>query len=129
MRATVFLISLLGFIGSAHGAPITLICNGSLTLDGKQSDIVRETAIVDMDRRMLKPPLYPEFPITAVKENDITFGSEMTNLSASGGLDRVSGTLYFNAMLPAERKNLQAGGTFKFIAWMSAKCVPAQRMF
>jgi hypothetical protein len=34
-----------------------------------------------------------------------------------------------NVMRPNERKNLQAGGTVHFLAWMTARCALAQRMF
>jgi hypothetical protein len=41
----------------------------------------------------------------------------------------VSGNLSMNVMKPSERKMLQAGETAHFLAWMTAKCAPAQRLF
>jgi hypothetical protein len=115
--------------GPAHANPVTLICNGHLTLDGKQANIGGETAILDLEKRSFKPPMYPEFPLIRIGENDLSFGSEVPNLSTWGNLDRVSGNLTMNVMRPGERKALQAGGTAHFLAWMEAKCAPAQRMF
>ena len=129
MRIAIILITGLGLAGSAQAAPLTLLCSGSLTLDGKESKIDRETAILDLDGRSFKPPLYPEFPVTRIGESDLSFGSELPNLSTWGTLDRVSGSLSMNVMKPSERKSLQAGKGAKFLAWMTAKCVPAQRMF
>jgi hypothetical protein len=128
MRIALALIVCLG-AGTAHAAPVTLICNGSLTADGKEIPVNAETAVVDLEKRTFKPPLYPEFPLTKVGENDVSFGSELPNYSAWGSLDRVSGSLSMNVMRPDERKRLQAGGSVRFLAWMAAKCTPAQRMF
>jgi hypothetical protein len=129
MRIGAVLVACLGLAGTAHGNAVTLICSGSLTADGKQVNIGGETAILDLEKRSFKPPLYPEFPLTRVGESDLSFGSELPNLSTWGSLDRVSGSLAMNVMRPSERKTLQAGGTAHFLAWMSAKCAPAQRMF
>jgi hypothetical protein len=129
MRIAVILIAGLGLAGSAQAAPMTLLCTGSLTLEGTQSKIDRETAILDLEKRSFKPPLYPEFPVTRISESDVSFGSELPNLSTLGNLDRISGSLSMNVMRPSDRKTLQAGGTAKFLAWMTAKCAPAQRMF
>jgi len=122
-------VACLGLAGTAHAAPVTLICTGSLTADGKQIPVNGETAIVDLEKRTFKPPLYPEFPLIRVGESDMSFGSEFPALSTWGSLDSVSGSLSMNVMRPSERKSLQAGGTVHFLAWMSAKCAPGQRMF
>ena len=127
MRIAVFIACLLA--GTVHAAPLTLICNGSLTADGKQIPINGETAIVDLENRTFKPPMYQEFPLTRVGESDLSFGSELPTLSTWGSLDRVSGSLSMNVLRPDERKKLQAGGSAHFLAWMSGKCAPAQRMF
>jgi hypothetical protein len=129
VSGTAFFIIGIGLIGAAHANPVTLICNGHLTMDGKQVDIGGETAILDLEKRSFKPPLYHEFPLIRVGESDLSFGSELPNLSTWGNLDRVSGNLSMNVMRPGERKTLQAGGTAHFLAWISAKCAPAQRMF
>jgi hypothetical protein len=129
MRLGAVFVACLGLAETAHASPVTLICNGSLTADGKQIPISGETAILDLEKRSFKPPLYPEFPLIRVGESDLSFGSELPNLSTWGNLDRVSGSLSMNVMRPNERKSLQAGGTAHFLAWMSAKCAPAQRMF
>ena len=100
-----------------------------MTLDNTQQPIERETAILDIPNRTFKPPLYPEFPLIRVRETDATFGSELPSLSTWGSIDRISGSLTMNVMRPDERKSLQLGGTVRFLAWMTAKCVPAQRMF
>lgn len=113
----------------ASASPMTLICNGSLTLNGKPLSINAETAILDLEERSFKPPLYPEFALTRVGESDVSFGSELPTLSTWGNLDRVSGSLSMNVMSPSDRKKLQAGGSAQFLAWMTAKCAPAQRMF
>jgi hypothetical protein len=81
MRIEALLVICHGLIGPAHAAPVTLICDGNLTADGKQINIGGETAILDIERTSFKPPLYPEFPLTRVGENDLTFGSELSNLS------------------------------------------------
>jgi hypothetical protein len=119
----------LALSGTAHAAPLTLLCTGNLTLDGKQSNIDRETAILDLDGQTFKPPLYPAFPLILVGESDLSFGNDAPSLSTWGSLDRVSGSLSMNVMRPDERKKLQGGGAARFLAWMTAKCVPAQRMF
>ncbi|MCX7310320.1 MAG: hypothetical protein NTV56_00985 [Alphaproteobacteria bacterium] len=125
--AVVFMVA--GWAGIALAAPLTLVCTGTLTLGNDTTPFDRESAIVDLERRTIKPPLYPEFSITIVKENDITFGNELTSLSTWGGLDRVSGKLTLNVLRPADRKSLMTGGSVHFLALMEAKCVPAQRMF
>jgi hypothetical protein len=119
----------LALTGTADANPVTLICNGHLTLDGKQIDVGGETAILDIEKRSFKPPLYPEFSLIRLGESDLTFGNEAATLSTWGDLDRVSGSLSMSVMRPSERKALQAGGSAHFLAWMSAKCLPAQRMF
>lgn len=126
-----YVLALIGSIlaGSADAAPMTLICSGSFTLEGKQSNIDRETAILDLENKTFKPPLYPEYPLTRVGENDITYGTESSTISLAGSLDRISGSLSLNVMTPADRKTLAAGGSVKFIAWMTGKCSPAKRMF
>lgn len=129
MRIALVFAVCMGFTGTAYAAPVTLLCNGSLTADGKQIPISGETAIIDLEKRTFKPPMYSEFPLTRVGENDLSFGSELPTLSTWGSLDRVSGSLAMNVMRPDARKALQAGGTVNFLAWMSGKCVPAQRMF
>jgi hypothetical protein len=129
MRIAAYFLICLGLAGTAHANPVTLICNGHLTMDGKQMDIGGETAILDLEKRSFKPPMYPEFPLIRVGDSDLSFGSELPNLSTWGNLDRVSGNLSMNVMRPSERKALQAGGTAHFLAWISAKCAPAQRMF
>jgi hypothetical protein len=125
----ILVVACFGLAGAAHAGPVTLVCTGSLTLDGNESKIDRETAILDLENRSFKPPLYPAFPLTRVGETDLTFGTESANLSSWGSLDRVSGALSMNVMRPSERKKLQAGEATKFLAWMTAKCAPAQRMF
>ena len=129
MRIAAFFAISFGLAGIADAKPVTLICNGNLTADGKQTPISGETAILDIEKQSFKPPLYPEFPLIRVGESDLSFGSELPNLSSWGNLDRISGSLSMNVMRPTERKTLQAGGTAHFLAWMSAKCAPAQRMF
>jgi hypothetical protein len=120
----------LGWIGIAHANPVTLICNGHLTMNGKQIDIGGETAILDIEKRSFKPPLfYPEFPLIRVGESNLSFGSELPDVSTWGNLDRVSGNLSMNVMRPSDRKILEAGGSVHFLAWMTAKCAPAPRMF
>jgi hypothetical protein len=64
-----------------HANPVTLICHGSLTAGGKQVNIRGETAILDLENRSFKPPMYSAFPLTRVGENDLSFGSELPNLS------------------------------------------------
>ena len=108
---------------------MSLICTGNITLDGKQSPIDRETAILDLEKPSFKPPLYQEFPLIRIGESDVSFGSELPSLSTWGSLDRISGSLSMNVMRPSERRALQAGGSAKFLVWMTAKCAPAKRMF
>jgi hypothetical protein len=130
MRKAAFVVCL-AFVGagSVHANPVTLVCKGTLNLDGKPADIDGETAILDLERRSFKPPLYVHFPLLRVDETDVTFGSELPTLSTWGSLDRISGTLSMNVMKPNERQSLRAGRAAHFIASMSAKCTPAQRMF
>jgi hypothetical protein len=119
----------LGFAGTAHATPVTLICYGKLIKGGYTMKVGGETAILDMEARTFKPPMYPEFPLTRTSETDLFFGSELPNLSTWGNLDRVSGTLTMNVMIPSERRNLQAGTTAHWLDWLDAKCAPAQKMF
>ena len=131
MRILAFFALSLGLTISVAAAPVTLVCSGSLTLENNPpAKIDRETAILDIERRTFRPPMYPsEFPLIRIEESIVSFGSELPNVSTWGSLDRVSGTLAMNTMKPSERKTLKAGGTAKSLAWMTAKCVPAQRMF
>jgi hypothetical protein len=129
MRIAAFIVACLGLAGTANANPVTLVCRGHITMDGKQADIDGETAILDLEKRSFKPPMYQEFPLIRVGESDLSFGSELPDLSTWGNLDRVSGNLSMNVMRPNERKALKAGGSAHFLVWMSAKCAPAQRMF
>jgi hypothetical protein len=115
--------------GAVYAKPVTLICKGTLNLDGKPSDIDGETAILDLEKRSFKPPLYVDFPLIRVGETDVTFGSELPTLSTWGSLDRVSGTLSMNVMRPTDRQSLGAGSSARFLAFMSARCMPAARLF
>jgi hypothetical protein len=90
MRTGLVFLTCLSLVGTAHAAPVTLICNGSLTADGKTTNISAETAIVDLEKNTFKPPLYPEFPLIRVGESDLSFASELPTLSTWEGLDRVS---------------------------------------
>jgi hypothetical protein len=130
MKKAAFVVCL-AFVGagSVHANPVTLVCKGTLNLDGKPADIDGETAILDLERRSFKPPLYVHFPLLRVGETDVTFGNELPTLSTWGSLDRISGTLSMNVMKPNERQSLRAGSSAHFIASMFAKCTPAQRMF
>ena len=122
--------ALVAIVGPAYAAPLSLICSGTLELrDNKKIPFDRETVTVDLEARTIKPPFYPAFPITIVRENSITFGSELPTISTWGGLDRVSGKMSLNALPPADRKTLMSGGTVFFHALMDAQCVPARRMF
>lgn len=129
MRLAMAFAICVGFIGAGNAAPVTLLCTGSLTADGKQIPINGETAIFDLEKRTFKPPIYSEFPLTHVGENELKFGSELPTVSTWGSLDRVSGSLAMNVMRPNDRKAMSAGGTIKFLAWMTGKCAPAQRLF
>ena len=72
MRAGAIVICL-ALSGTAHAKPITLICNGSMTADGKQINVSSETAILDLDKQSFKPPLYPvDYPLTRIAENDVS---------------------------------------------------------
>lgn len=119
----------LGMANTANCSTITLLCHGTMTANGKQVPINGETAVIDIENRFFKPPFYSGFPLTRVGENDLSFGSELATVSTWGSLDRVSGKLEMNVMTPQDRKALQAGGAAHFMVWLSAKCVPAQRMF
>ena len=50
MRIAAYIVCL-AFAGTAHANPVTLICNGNLTVDGKQVNIGGETAILDLEKR------------------------------------------------------------------------------
>jgi hypothetical protein len=131
MRITAVLVTFLGLAGSAHASPVTLICTGSITAEGKQATIDRETAILDLEKPSFKPPNYPELPVTQISESSVSFGIEQPHLSTWGSLDRVSGSLSMSVMKPSERRALQAGEKAHghFLVWMTAKCAPARRMF
>jgi hypothetical protein len=127
-KATIF-VAFLGWAGNVQASPVTLICTGSLTLEGKQITIDRETAILDIEAHSFKPPMYSQFPLIRVGESDVTFGSELPTLSTWGSLDRISGSLSMTVLKPAERKKLQRGESANVLALMTVKCAPAQRMF
>lgn len=114
---------------AALAAPINLICTGDLVAGGIKTPIANETAILDLQTRTFKPPMYNAFPLLRVGEADISFGSESTDLSTWGNIDRISGSLSMNVLEPKERQKLQAGASAHFLAFMTAKCVPAQKMF
>lgn len=117
------------FTSAALAAPITLICTGTLVAGGQTTQIAGETAILDLQTNTFKPPMYNAFPLSRVADNSLSFGSESGTLSVWGSLDRVSGSLSMNVLEPKERHKLQAGTSAHFLAWMTAKCAPAQRMF
>ncbi len=120
----------LATLHSAAAVPITLVCTGTISFPGHDAQaITRETAVLDLEARSFKPPLYPAFTVTRIGETDVSFGSETSTHSTWGSLDRVSGTMTLNVFNPTERKKLQAGGSANYMAWLSAKCSPAQRMF
>jgi hypothetical protein len=129
LKATFMIWLLFVAVGTVRAAPVTLVCKGTINLDGKPTEIDGETAILDLERRSFKPPLYVHFPLIRVSKTDVTFGSELPALSTWGSLDRVSGTLSMNVMKPNERQSLRSGGSARFLAYMSAKCSPAQRLF
>lgn len=116
-------------VASANAGPVTLLCTGNLNMDGQQVPINGETAVLDLESSSFKPPMYPAFPLTRVSETSLSFGSDLEALSSWGSLDRISGSLSMNVMKPSERKKLQSGGAAHFLAWMTAKCAPARRMF
>jgi hypothetical protein len=83
------LLAILVASPAAQAAPITLICNGSITFKGHDPQTIdRETALVDLENKTFKPPMYAAFPITRVSDSDFSFGSESPTLSAWGSLDR-----------------------------------------
>jgi hypothetical protein len=129
VRIGAILVGCFVLTGAAHADPVTLLCTGSLTLEGTETKIARETAILDLENHSFKPPLYPAFPLTRIGETDLSFGNENSNYSTWGSLDRISGTLSMNVMRPSDRKKLLAGETSKFLAWMSAKCAPLNGCF
>ena len=129
MRRVVTAVVFAALIWPAHAAPVALLCSGTLALDGENIAINRETASIDLVARTFRPPFYPELPILIVRDNSITFGSEVPTLSTWGALDRVSGKLTLNALPPEDRKTLMNDGTVFFHALMDAQCVPGQRMF
>src|SRR3954451_20601045 len=79
--------------------------------------------------RTFKPPMYPAFALTRVGDTDVSFGSEVPSLSTWGNLDRISGSLSMNVMSPNERHKLQSGGSAHYMAFLTARCAPAQKMF
>jgi hypothetical protein len=81
MRIVAYILACFGFLEGAYAKPVTLICNGSLTVDGKQVNVGGETAILDLEKQSFKPPLYPEFPLIRISENDLSFGSELQTVS------------------------------------------------
>jgi hypothetical protein len=85
MGIRLILITCLGLAGAAHATPVTLVCDGTLTLDGKKGAVDHETAILDFEKRTFKPPMYTEFSLTRIGESDVS--------SIWGNLDRVSGDL------------------------------------
>jgi hypothetical protein len=62
MRIAILFAMSLGLAASAHATPVTLVCTGSITFEGKEATIDRETAILDLEKPSFKPPNYPEFP-------------------------------------------------------------------
>ena len=130
MRIGAILVACFALAGAAHAGPITLLCTGRLVVEYKEaSKLDRETAILDLENRSFKPPIYGALPLTRIGENEVYFASETPDSSIRGSLDRISGALSLNALRPSERKKLDAGEGAAFQAWMTAKCVPAQRMF
>jgi hypothetical protein len=129
MRAWLVAFVLVVGCTKAEAASISLICTGDLNASGKTIPVAGETAILDLDSGTFKPPLYNSFPLLKVRDTQVTFGSESQTLSVWGSLDRVSGSLSMSVMEPGERRKVQAGGSAHFMAWITAKCVPAQRMF
>lgn len=122
-------IALACWANVAAAAPVTLICTGRLVAGGQTTELNGETAILDLQLSTFKPPLYNSFNVSRVSDSDISFASESETLSVWGSLDRVSGSLTMNVLEPQERRKLKAGGSAHFLAWMTAKCAPAQRMF
>jgi hypothetical protein len=129
VRVGAIILACLVWAGAANAGPITLLCTGRLVVDFKESKLDRETAILDLENRSFKPPVYAALPLTRISESDVSFGNEASDLSIQGSLDRVSGTLSMNVLRPNERKKLDTGQGAVFLAWIDAKCVPAQRMF
>ena len=86
----------------------------------------RSTAVLDLENRSFKPPLYGEFPLTRVSDSEVSFAKETSDLSVQGSFDRVSGSLFVSVMRPRERRKMEAGeGGHVMLSWITAKCVPA----
>jgi hypothetical protein len=115
---------------SAQAAQVVLVCNGSLNFpDNAPMTINGDSAMIDFDAGTFKPPIYSPYQITKVTDTDVNFGLETSTTSIFGTIDRISGNLSMNVMKPEDRKRIMAGHSAKMLAWMSAKCVPAKRMF
>jgi hypothetical protein len=116
--------------GVGNAAPITLLCTGSLSYpDQTPVKINAETAVLDLEAGTFKPPIYPRFKITSLSDTSVSFANDTSTVSLTGSLDRISGSLEFTAMPMSERDKIGKGGSIKMTAWMTAKCVPASRMF
>lgn len=129
MRIGVLLVAYFVLAGAAHAGPIMLSCTGSFFHLGKSMELDRQTAMLDLENRSFEPPLYGALALTQIGEAAVSFAKETSDVSIQGRLDRVSGALSLNTMIPSERKKLEAGEGYTILNWMSAKCVPAQRMF
>ena len=131
MRIGAIVVACFVLAGAAYADPITLSCSGSF-MEGYRESLKsdRQTAVLDLENRSFKPPLYEALPLTLVGDAEVSFAKETSDLSVRGSLDRVSGTLFVNVMRPNERKKLEVGeGGYVTLNWITAKCVPAQRMF
>ena len=72
-------------------------------------ELDRQTAMLDLENRSFEPPLYGALALTQIGEADVSFAKETSDVSIQGSLDRVSGDLSLNTMIPSERKKLEAG--------------------
>ena len=125
-RLIAFLV-IIGWATSAQGSPLTLQCTGTLTLEGNETEINGDSAILDLENRAFKPPLYSAFPVTGMDDNEIIFGSELSNFSSWGRLDRIGQSNDERD----DTKRTQSAHCRRLpeIPRLDARCAPARRMF
>jgi hypothetical protein len=66
-----------------------------MTADGKQIPINGETAILDLEKRSFKPPMYQEFPLTRVGESDVSWRINNIHPFINGNGRTARATCYF----------------------------------
>lgn len=115
----------------AHAKDVFLVCDGKISIPSKPDTMFGPTgASINIEDGTFTAPLISgPYGILRASQTDFSFGSETSNISSYGTLDRVSGALMLNQMTPRDRKILSGGSSVTVKLSLTGTCAVAGRMF